>query len=151
MLAVDGYLYVIAITLAEASLLFFLCRIFHVDKRFRIASWIVGGILRIWATVTVFLVIFACRPVKASWNLKLLNDPKTTCEPKAWDVENTYGSNNIFTDLALIIMPLPLVWLMQMDRKKKIGVALVFASGVLYVLSPSSRHVFDTPSSMASE
>ncbi len=136
MLAVDGYLYVVAITLAKASLLLFLYRIFHVDRRFRIAAWVVGGILGIWATVTVFLAVFACRPVKASWNLKLLKDPKTKCEPKAWNVENIYGFCNIITDFALIIMPLPLVWRMQMDRKKKIGVGLVFASGVLYVLSP---------------
>ncbi|KAI4221799.1 MAG: hypothetical protein L6R36_006633 [Xanthoria steineri] len=130
MLAVDGYLYVVAITLAKASLLLFLYRIFHVDRRFRIAAWVVGGMLGIWATVTVFLAIFACRPVKASWNLKLRMDPKTKCEPKSWDVENIYGFCNIITDFALIIMPLPLVWRMQMDRKKKIGVALVFASGV---------------------
>ncbi|KAL8799503.1 MAG: hypothetical protein Q9182_005841 [Xanthomendoza sp. 2 TL-2023] len=129
LIAVDGYLYIVAITLAKISLLLFLYRIFHVDKRFRIASWIVGAVLVIWSTVTLFLTIFACRPVKASWNLKLMMDPKTTCHPKAWDVANIYGFCNIITDFALIVMPLPLIWRMQMNRKKKVGIAVVFASG----------------------
>ncbi|KAL8693487.1 MAG: hypothetical protein Q9224_003740 [Gallowayella concinna] len=131
LLAVDGYLYIVAIALAKISLLLFLYRIFQVDKRFRIASWIVGAVLVIWSTVTLFLTIFACRPVKASWNLKLMKDPKTKCHPKAWDTSNIYGFCNIITDFALIVMPLPLVWRMQMNRKKKFGIAVVFASGFL--------------------
>ncbi|KAL8677795.1 MAG: hypothetical protein Q9186_005802 [Xanthomendoza sp. 1 TL-2023] len=131
LLAVDGYLYIVAIALAKISLLLFLYRIFQVDKRFRIASWIVGVVLVIWSTVTLFLTIFACRPVKASWNLKLMKDPKTKCHPKAWDTSNIYGFCNIITDFALIVMPLPLVWRMQMNRKKKFGIAVVFASGFL--------------------
>ncbi|KAI4248218.1 MAG: hypothetical protein L6R42_009370 [Xanthoria sp. 1 TBL-2021] len=105
--AVNGYLYVVAITLAKASLLLFLYRIFHVDRRFRIATWIYGGILGIWATVTVFLAIFACRPIKASWNFKLMRDPKTKCEPRAWDVENIYGFLALEANLAIIIACLP--------------------------------------------
>ncbi|KAL8992694.1 MAG: hypothetical protein Q9169_006908 [Polycauliona sp. 2 TL-2023] len=130
MLAVSGYLYVVAMTLAKASLLIFLYRIFHVDRWFRIAAWILGAILAIWSTVTVFLSIFACKPIRASWNFELMFDPETKCYPKSWDTKNIYGFCNILSDFALIVMPLPLVWRMQMDRKKKIGLVLVFASGV---------------------
>ncbi|KAL8705639.1 MAG: hypothetical protein Q9201_001276 [Fulgogasparrea decipioides] len=133
-IAVDGYLYVIAITLAKMSLLLFLYRIFNVDKRFRIASRITGTGLTIWATVTVLLSIFSCRPVAASWNWKLRNDPKTVCEPKSYKVEKIYGFCNVITDAVLIAMPIPLIWNMQMDLKKKLGVAMVFATGALYAL-----------------
>ena len=45
--AVDGYLYVLAITLAKLSLLFFLYRIFSISTRFRIASWTLSTIISV--------------------------------------------------------------------------------------------------------
>ncbi|KAL9602882.1 MAG: hypothetical protein Q9219_001578 [cf. Caloplaca sp. 3 TL-2023] len=141
-IAVDGYLYIVAITFAKLSLLLFLYRIFHVDKRFRIAAWVTGGILSVWATVAVLLAIFACRPVAASWNLKLMMDPNTRCEPKAYNTENVYGFCNVITDVVLIIMPMPLVWHMQMDRKKKLGILLVFATGAFVCAVAIVRQYF---------
>lgn len=128
-IAVDGYLYMVAITLAKVSLLVFLYRIFHVDKGFRITAWVTGAILGIWATTAVLLAIFACRPVKASWNLSLLMDPKTKCNPKAYNTENVYGFCNVITDFVLMVMPIPLVWNMQLGSQRKIGIVLVFATG----------------------
>lgn len=63
-LAFDGYIYVLAITLSQASLLL-LYRIFH-DKSFRIAAWVIVPILGIWATITRFVAVFACRLILAS-------------------------------------------------------------------------------------
>ncbi|KAL9001423.1 MAG: hypothetical protein Q9188_005455 [Gyalolechia gomerana] len=134
-IAVDGYLYMVAITLAKISLLIFLYRIFRVDKTFRIVSWVTGGILVIWGTTAVLLAIFACRPIRASWNIDLLHDPKTRCNPEAYNTENVFGFCNVVTDFLLMIMPVPLVWNMQLDLKRKIGIVLVFATGALYVSS----------------
>ena len=57
------------------------------------------------------------------------------CKPQAYEVLNIYGFCNVVTDVLLIFMPVPLIWKMQTNRSKKIGVALVFATGSLYVLS----------------
>ena len=62
-----------------------------------------------------------------------MNDPKTKCNPKAYNTENVFGFCNIVTDFVLMIMPIPLVWNMHMNSKKKMGIALVFATGALYV------------------
>ncbi|KAL8685821.1 MAG: hypothetical protein Q9218_007524 [Villophora microphyllina] len=140
--AVDGYLYTVAITFAKLSLLLFLYRIFHVDKRFRIAAWITGAILTSWSLITILLAIFSCRPVRASWDLKVRMDPKTVCYPKSYDVENVYGFCNVITDVVLIVMPIPLVWKMQVNRKKKLGVAMVFATGALYVSQTISQSTY---------
>lgn len=130
-IAVDGYLYIVAITFVKLSLLLFLYRIFHVDRKFRLVAWVLGAILAIWGTIAVFLSIFACRPVAASWNFKLQNDPRTRCSPKSYDTANAYGFCNIITDVVLMIMPVPLVWNMQMALKRKLGIVLVFATGAL--------------------
>ncbi|KAL9577120.1 MAG: hypothetical protein Q9212_006576 [Teloschistes hypoglaucus] len=128
-IAVDGYLYIVAIAAAKISLLLFLYRIFHIDKRFRIAAWITGAVLVLWSLITILLAIFSCKPIRASWDLKVRMDPKTVCYPKAYDVENIYGFCNVITDVVLIALPIPLVWKMQVSRKKKFAVAMVFATG----------------------
>ena len=129
--------------MAKLSLLLFLYHVFHVDKRFRITAWITGIVLVVWSVVTILMAIFACRPVSASWNLKLYMDPRTVCKPKAYDVLNIYGFCNVVTDVLLIFMPVPLIWNMQTNRRKKIGVVLVFATGSLYVY-PLTRQAWNS-------
>ena len=123
--------------LAKVSLLLFLYRIFNVDFKFRIASWIIGFVVVVWSLVTLCLMIFSCHPIKANWNVMLLADPKTHCYPKVYNVINIHGYCNIITDFALLVLPLPLVWNLQMTLKKKLSVATIFATGALYVASKS--------------
>lgn len=127
-----GYLYILGSTLAKLSLLLFLYRIFRIDLTFRILSWILGAILTIWTTVSLLLCIFACRPIKASWVLSVQLDPRTKCPIKAYEVNNIHGICNIITDFALLIMPAPLVWKLNANAKKKLGLVVVFGTGILY-------------------
>ncbi|KAI4089975.1 MAG: hypothetical protein LQ339_008461 [Xanthoria mediterranea] len=124
------FLYVIGITLAKLSLLFFLYRIFRVDRKFRIASWIIGAVLLIWSAITLLLKIFACRPVRASFDLHLYMQPSTTCPIKTYVITNIHGFCNIFTDFAILILPIPMVWKLHVTPRKKAGLAAVFATGL---------------------
>lgn len=124
------------LTLAKLSLLLFLYRIFKVDLTFRVLSWIIGLVLVIWTTVSLLLRTFACKPIKASFVLSVQLDPATKCPIKAYDVNNIHGICNIITDFALLLMPLPMVWKLQISGKKKLGVFVVFGTGVLYVFPP---------------
>ncbi|KAL8852979.1 MAG: hypothetical protein Q9221_002127 [Calogaya cf. arnoldii] len=125
-----GYLYILGLTLAKLSLLLFLYRIFKIDRAFRVLSWILGAILVVWTTVSLLLCIFACRPIKASWVLSVQLDPRTVCPIKAYDVQNIHGYCNIITDFALLLMPIPLVWNLHANGKKKLGLAVVFGTGI---------------------
>lgn len=40
---------------------------------------------------------------------------------------------NIVTDLAILIVPIPVLSKLQLPRKKKVGLILIFAAGSLYV------------------
>lgn len=70
-----------------------------------------------------------------------------TCIPlaKAWDITITEGrcinvtklliSNayyNIFSDFILLVLPLPMVWNLQLPLRQKLGVTAVFSTGALY-------------------
>ncbi|KAL8699340.1 MAG: hypothetical protein Q9224_001458 [Gallowayella concinna] len=127
----SSYLYMLGTMLAKISLLLFLYRIFSVDRKFRIAAWALGTILVGWTIISFFLRIFACRPIKASWDVKLQLDPETRCNPKSYNTLNVHGICNIITDFGLLLLPVPMVWKLQMSLKKKLGVAAVFASGAI--------------------
>ena len=133
---VHTYTYLLGIVLAKLSLLLYLYRIFRVDLRFRIACWIIGITVTVWTFVTLMLCLFSCRPVRATWEVALLLDPKTKCNPKIYNTIWVQGFCNIITDFALLILPVPMVWRLQMDLKKKLGVFAVFATGSGYVGLP---------------
>ena len=87
--------------------------------------------MAVWATITVLLVCFACKPLAASFNYELRIAPTTVCKPESYVVENVFGFCNIFVDFMLLLMPMPLLWTLHMSRAKKIGVSVVFANGAV--------------------
>ena len=117
--------------LAKTSFLLFLYHIFHVDLKFRIASWIIGFVVVVWSTVTFLLMIFSCHPIKANWDVKLYLKPTTHCYPRAYDVINIHGFCNVITDFALLVLPLPMLWKLQMNVRKKLSIVAIFATGSL--------------------
>lgn len=49
---------------------------------------------------------------------------------------------NVVSDFFILVLPLWAIWHLQMPLKRKFGVSIVFATGVLYVLPPPShRHL----------
>jgi hypothetical protein len=51
------------------------------------------------------------------------------------------GVFNILSDFFIVVFPLWAIWHLQRPLKRKFGTSVVFATGVLYVLtSPLSRH-----------
>lgn len=117
--------------MAKLSLLLFLYRIFRVSRKFRIATWALGFMIVVWSMVTLLLMIFSCRPIKANWNPKLYLHPKTRCYPKSYNVLNIHGYCNVISDFALLFLPIPMLWKLQMTLKKKMGLCTVFATGLL--------------------
>jgi hypothetical protein len=57
----------------------------------------------------------------------------TYCQPSIY-LQNVYyfcSSVNIFTDWATALMPLGLLWNVQMNRNTKISVAVILGLGIL--------------------
>ena len=101
-IAADGYLYMLAITLAKVSLLLFLYRLFRVDPKFRYASWALGTEVTLWGKISILLALFSYRPLSAQFNFIERFDPKTVCKSQNYDIMNVYGFYNIITDFALV-------------------------------------------------
>lgn len=88
--------------------------------------WIVGGIIMAWAVSQIFLVIFPCRPVQKFWQ----TDMPGSCMPNQpfWYIN---AAGNIATDLAIFIMPLPVLSKLQLRRKQKYFLMGIFSLGFL--------------------
>ena len=82
--------------------------------------------------VAIYFIVLAisymieCLPhsVSALW------DDKRDCNPKDRGAQ-IVGIVNIFIDVTILIMPLPMVWALQMSKKQKIAVSGVFMLGLM--------------------
>lgn len=70
--------------------------------------------------------LFACRPRNKFWNpLK-----KGSCF-NYYDLNLNTGFFNIISDFAILILPIPSIWNLNVSLKKKLRILAVFATGLL--------------------
>lgn len=95
-----------------------------------IASLVVVSVVGLWMTLSSFLF---CVPVSDFWN----PDPGfNRCLPRelVWYLN---AALQIVTDAWVVVMPMPMLASLKLPRRQKIAIVLVFALGILSVLSPS--------------
>jgi hypothetical protein len=74
----------------------------------------------------MFVEIFQCVPRKKIWN--------PTVQGKCININQTFvatGVINVVDDWVILILPLVWTWKLQLRTKQKIGVSLIFATGLL--------------------
>jgi hypothetical protein len=80
----------------------------------------------LWMTLSGFIF---CLPVRQFWNLSQ-DTRKQHCLPEG-PVWYTNAGIQIATDLLILALPMPLLWRLQMPRRQKWGIMIVFGLGVL--------------------
>ena len=134
-----------AMAFIKVSILLFYRRVFPpgtTSRKWRIChlTLIVASVA--FCLISVFGSGFACTPVAFIWDLtiqgghciNLIALARFTC---------ITGS---ITDVLILALPMPIVWSLQMDRSKKIGICGVFLLGGLYVfLLPFHLFIADGP------
>lgn len=81
-------------------------------------------------TSVFFSLLFACRPVAASWDPMLL--PTAQCLNQG-AIYITTAVVGIATDVLLLALPIPRLWKLQMPAKQKIGLTIMFGIGSMCV------------------
>lgn len=114
---------------SKFSILFQYLRIFP-DRRFRLACFIVMGIVALYTTWAVVSAYVNCVPVARFWDKSI--DGTCLSFEAVWFFN---ASMNIATDVALLFLPMPLLSQLQLPRLQKIALMGVFAVGILYVSS----------------
>lgn len=118
----------LANSFVRLSFLDLLRRIFRV-RAFEIATWILMGLATAYA-VGCFIAFWAlCRPFAANWNPYIKG-------AKCGNQYMTYLLSAIFNlllDFSIILLPLPVLWGLQMKTQKKLALTAIFTVGLVYV------------------
>ncbi|KAG9235563.1 hypothetical protein BJ875DRAFT_458794 [Amylocarpus encephaloides] len=133
MLYVTQIFYILAPAAIKLSLLFLYKRIF-VTKRFTMVCNVLLGVVAVWVTIMTFMGIFNCTPVDAFW----------TGKGKCVNFKQFalgYAAVNIGTDLIIWVLPVPMVWKLQLPIGQKISLTLIFILGLFDCAAAITRLV----------
>ena len=111
----------------KLSVLFFYQRIFP-DRRFRNISIIIGLVVIVWFISFIFLQFFTCIPLAFFWDKSIPNGKCINSNYVAY-----FGTSplDILTNIAILVLPIPHLWNLQMRRAKKIAITVIFVLGSL--------------------
>lgn len=83
-----------------------------------------------------FAVEFACTPIEAAWNLRLMATAKCIDRPPVYMLQAVMGG---VTDIMLMVLPLPIVLRLQMSWKQKAAVGAWFGTGIITLIAALAR------------
>ncbi|KAF3768156.1 hypothetical protein M406DRAFT_231609, partial [Cryphonectria parasitica EP155] len=127
-------LYCLAVAFPKLSILATYLRIFT-ERSYRIISYLVGAVIVCAAVAGVITSLASCRPFSARWNLQLYS---TNCidAPRYWQGMSV---PNILTDLIMLVLPMPVVWKLQMARKQKLALTVILLLGSIGIVASIIR------------
>jgi len=118
-------LYNPAILATKISILLLYKRIFPV-RRFIITLYITGAFVAAYSLTAAMVNLLQCLPINADWN------PAVKPRCVNLDVELVIVSSiNVVTDFVILLLPMPLVWRLQINSGRKAQVSGMFLLGGL--------------------
>jgi hypothetical protein len=127
--ALATILYISTMGFVKVSIGIFLLRI-AIQKRYIYILRISIVIIALW-TIGIFLFeIFQCQPVAAQWDTTILGGH---CVPAESFVEGAYAFSvlAVLSDWLYALLPIPIMWNVQMTIQAKVGVIGILALGIL--------------------
>lgn len=95
-------------------------------RRMRIVCWVMITILGVYGTWCVVSAFLTCVPVAKFWNPSLPGF--CLSRPGLWF---SNASMHITTDLAILVIPIPALMAIDIPRKQKLVLMIMFALGGL--------------------
>ena len=119
--------YVLVLTAARSSILFLYRRIFTLANTWFRTAWWSNAFFVIGFCVSVLISLpFECAPKPLS---TLWNSPKE-CKTNHQD-PIVIGFVNAIIDLCILILPIRMVWVLQLAQRKKIAICGIFGLGLM--------------------
>ena len=110
-------------------------RVFWVKKWFAYLCWFLISCYAGYSISTVVTCAVGTLPVEANWNKSI--KPTHVIDFRKLQLANC--SFNIATDIILLVMPLMVIWTLQMTKAHRAGISAVFCLGVLTVIASIMR------------
>ena len=113
----------------KTSLLLFYFRLFY-SPRLRMATYAVGALIWSYFIASTIVDINVCTPPRSFWLKTTQPDMPHHCIN--YNAFFLFGSvYDTFTNLIVLILPLPTVWHLQINTRKKVGLSFIFLLGSL--------------------
>lgn len=127
---IAAIVYFLQTSLLKLAFISFYMRIFTARTTRRIL-WATFTVVALWGFSFVMVAIFVCKPISYLWTQwDGLHDGECLSDAAyVW----TNAASNIAFDIWILAIPLWEVRKLQLHWKKKLGVALMFGLGALYV------------------
>ena len=125
-------LWAVAVFFIRASILCLYTRIFR-KQSFRITCYTIHGVNLAFLVTVVLAALLICRPISAAWN-----PHEGTCgDQKALDLY--IGIFNLLMDVCIVVLPMPVLWRLQMNNGKKLVLTGIFGIGVIVLVVTLAR------------
>ncbi|CAJ2504213.1 Uu.00g116070.m01.CDS01 [Anthostomella pinea] len=122
---IASQVYLVAATAIKLSLLFLYRRLFNLKKK---AKYFVNGgivVVLLMGIALLLAIIFFCTPVRKAWD----DSVEGHCSDPA-PVSYLSGVWNAAVDVYVLILPVPLLWGLNMSPRQKLRLGAVFGIGI---------------------
>ncbi|CAZ83370.1 unnamed protein product [Tuber melanosporum] len=119
-------LYNPALMATKTSILVFYLGLSKNYKLLRIANWVTLVAVNVAGLILTLLIAFQCQPVSETFQTS--HSPSFECIP-TYTMLYASGPVNLITDLAILVLPMPILTSLRLPRKQKIILIVVFAAG----------------------
>ncbi|KAI9708199.1 MAG: hypothetical protein M1820_004153 [Bogoriella megaspora] len=134
---VAAFLYDLSITLPKFSVLFFYERVFGSTKQsFRYSVWFGQFLVAGWIVSAFVSTIWQCTPIRKAYAPQEVSGGHCIDVNKGW-----YGTGiaSVIIDLYILVLPIPVLWRLQVTLKRRLAVIGVFVCGYSVVVVSIGR------------
>ena len=110
----------------KIGILLFYWRVFQQPPPFRMAVIGLGTLFACMFLANIFSFFFQCIPVSSFWD--------HTRPGRCFNIHDfllASGVLNVFGDVAVLLLPLPVIWSLHASRNRKISLSIIFMLGTL--------------------
>lgn len=126
--------YKAAINLVKCCILLLYLRLFHIVNWFRFSCWGLLAIVTMYCTASILVTIFQCRPIMRAFDKTIPGVCIDTA--KFWFANAGFS---IATDIIILLLPMPLVWKLEVPTAQKLALVGVFTVGIFAVITSCLR------------
>ncbi|ODA83902.1 hypothetical protein RJ55_02419 [Drechmeria coniospora] len=126
--------YKASINFTKCCILLLYLRLFRIVRWFKWSCWALLGCIGIYCAASVLVTIFQCRPLARAFDKTVAG----TCidMSKFWFANAGFS---IGTDIIILLLPMPLVYRLNVPLAQKVALAALFAVGTFVVATSCLR------------
>ncbi|GKZ16878.1 hypothetical protein AbraIFM66951_006371 [Aspergillus brasiliensis] len=139
-LLIGSLTYIPSLGLSKISLIILYYRLSDMQRTWRITLWGMTVFVIAYMIILECLFLFTCKPVYKAWH--------PSAEGHCWSRAPILMAGvvaSMFTDVVLLVMPLPIVLKLKMASRKRIGLVCMFGLGGLSLVTSTLRLAATVP------